>query len=213
MSSESTGWPLLDERAPLARPARRTRRRPRPRSAWVLTVLAFLCGGLVSAAGFSIGWRHQAQQGSRAEAQLATATARNHRLQASLTAARREAVQAANAKAAAVAASRALSSAAAAVATEASAGGRTASAVSGDAGVLSSSASRIANELKTLDTYLTTTPAGQLDSGYIASQTAYLTRQLADLETAGAGLGHAMSGFETAARKLGRAAAALSSHR
>jgi hypothetical protein len=179
----------------------------------VLTVLAFLCGGLVSAAGFSIGWRHQAQQGSQAEAQLVTATAQNHRLQASLAAARREAVQAARAKAAAVATSRSLSDAAATLAAEASAGGRAAGAVSGHAGAVSTSASRIASELKTLDTYLTTTPVGQLDPGYIASQTAYLARQLADLEAAGASLGNAVTGFEKTTRKLARAAAALSSHR
>jgi hypothetical protein len=178
---------------------------------WLLTALAFICGVLVSAAGFSIGWRHQAQRGSQAEAQLATATATNHRLQALLTAARRDAAQASRAKAAAVAVSRALSKAGATVATEASAGGRTAGTISGDAGAVSSSANKIASELKTLDTYLTTTPAAQLDPGYITNQTAYLARQLTDLQTAGGSLSHSVTGLRTAMRKLGRAAAALSS--
>src|ERR1700761_3324293 len=82
MASESTTrWPLLDERVPMApAAARATGRRP-PRSVWLLTGLAFICGGLVSAAGFSIGWRHQAPRNPDTETAPATATARTHTLE------------------------------------------------------------------------------------------------------------------------------------
>jgi len=60
MTSESTTrWPLPQERAPLATETHRVRGYRLTRSAWVLMGLAFVCGGLVSAAAFSIGWRHQ----------------------------------------------------------------------------------------------------------------------------------------------------------
>ena len=95
MTSETRSWPLPTERAPFATASHVRRERRRPRSAWLLTALAFLCGGLVSAAAFSIGWRHQAQRDTAARTALAAATARTHRLeqrltalQASLTAAR-----------------------------------------------------------------------------------------------------------------------------
>src|SRR6185437_557080 len=91
MASESTTqahWPLLDERAPFAAAPVRSTRRRLPRSAWLLTALAFLCGGLVSAAAFSIGWRHQAQRDTAARAALAKATDHVNRLSASLAAAR-----------------------------------------------------------------------------------------------------------------------------
>src|SRR4029077_11257353 len=52
------------------------------------TVLAFVCGALVSAAVFTIGWRHQTQQNTAAESALADMTARNHKLTASLAKAR-----------------------------------------------------------------------------------------------------------------------------
>jgi len=74
------------------------------------------------------------------------------------------------------------------------------------------SATRIASELKTLNTYLTTTPAGQLDPGYIASQTAYLAQQLARLQADGGNLGDSVVSFQAALRKLTRAAGALKSN-
>src|SRR5690348_18144423 len=87
MASESTTrWPLLNERAPLAPPTTRMGSRKPPRSVWVLTALAFLCGGLVSAAAFSIGWRHQAQRDTAARTALAAATARTHRLEGRIAA-------------------------------------------------------------------------------------------------------------------------------
>src|SRR4051812_50093532 len=88
MTSESKSWPLLDERAPFAtashsRPGRKT-----PRSAWLLTGLAFLCGGLVSAAAFSIGWRHQAQRNTAAQSALAAANTRARKLERTISALR-----------------------------------------------------------------------------------------------------------------------------
>jgi hypothetical protein len=77
---------------------------------------------------------------------------------------------------------------------------------------LTASATRIASELKTLETYLTTTPAGQLDPGYIASQTAYLAQQLTRLQTAGGNLGDSVTSFEAAVRRLTRQAGTLTGH-
>lgn len=214
MTSDSTTearWPLLKERAPLAQaePRARPSRKKSPRSIWLLTGLAFLCGGLVSAAAFSIGWRHQAQRDTAARTALAAATARTHRLeqrvgtlQTSLTAARAS-------TAAAAASEQALAQAAAKVGDETAASHGAAASISTGAGSLSASANRIASELKTLDTYLTTTPVGQLDPGYIASQTAFLAARLTRLQSDAGSLGGSVSSFEAALRKLSRDAAAL----
>src|SRR5438445_13780215 len=119
MTSESTRWPLLEERAPFATATPRGRRRRLPRSAWLLTGLAFLCGGLVSAATFSIGWRHQAQRDTAARAALAAATAHVNRLSTSLAMARETAAQDRQAAAQAAAQARATTHAAASPASEA----------------------------------------------------------------------------------------------
>jgi hypothetical protein len=175
----------------------------------LLTGLAFLCGGLVSAAAFSIGWRHQAQRDTAARTALAAATARTHRLegrvgtlQTSLTAARTSA-------AAAAASEQALAQAAARVGDETAASRGAAASISSGAGSLSASADRIASELKTLDTYLTTTPVAQLDPGYIASQTAFLAARLTRLQGDAGSLGNSVSSFEAALRKLSGDATAL----
>jgi hypothetical protein len=212
MTSDSTTearWPLLKERAPLAQATPRPARRKSPRSVWLLTGLAFLCGGLVSAAVFSIGWRHQAQRDTAARSALAAATARTHRLegrigtlQSSLAAARASAASASAAEAA-------LARAAAKVGGDANATRGDSAAISSGAGSLSASATRIASELKTLDTYLTTTPTDQLDPGYIASQTAFLAQRLARLQDDAGSLGTSVSSFEAALRRLSRDAAAL----
>ena len=211
MTSESTTrWPLLEERAPFAAAAAgRPRRRKLPRSAWLLTGLAFLCGGLLSAAIFSIGWRHQAQRDTAARSALAAATAHVHKLTASLATARRTAAQERQAAARATAAQRALAQAAAKVGNETTAARGRAATISSGAGALTASASKIASELKTLETYLATTPTGQLDAGYIASQTSYLTQQLTRLQTAGGNLGEEIASFETTLRKLARQAGTL----
>jgi hypothetical protein len=113
-------------------------------------------------------------------------------------------------KAAAAAASeQALSRAAAKVGTDAAASSTAAASVSADAGTLTASTSRLASELKTLETYLTTTPAGQLDPGYIASQTAYLSRQLTRLQSAGGAVAQSVAGFQAAAKRLAQTAATV----
>ena len=212
MTSESTTrWPLLEERTPFVSapaPARSSRRRL-PRSAWLLTALAFLCGGLVSAAAFSIGWRHQAQRDTAARAALAAATAHVSRLSATLATARETTAQERQAQAEAAAAARATTRATASIATQAASAGRAANTVSGDAAGISATASRVSRELQTLLTYLTTTPSSQIDSGYIASQAAYLTRQLTALQDGGAGTGRAVTSLKAAIRKLIRTTAAL----
>jgi hypothetical protein len=211
MTSESTTrWPLLDERVPFAHATHETRPRRRPRSTWLLVGLAFLCGGLVSAAGFSIGWRHQAQRGTAAEAALATATARTHGLERRLSTLQASLAAARAAAASAAASERALRGSAAKIAADGAASSHTAASVSSEAGSLSASASRVASELRTLETYLTTTPAGQLDPGYVTSQTTYLSRQLSKLQTLGGNLGDSVASFEAAVRKLTNQTAALS---
>jgi hypothetical protein len=210
MASESTTrWPLLDERTPFAPAPTRPTHRRLPRSAWLLTALAFLCGGLVSAAAFSIGWRHQAQRDTAARAALAAATAHVNRLSASLAAARETVARERQAQAQAATAVKATSRAAASLAAQATSAGKAAGTVSGNAAGIGSTADRVSRELQTLLTYLTTTPSSQIDSGYIASQAAYLTRQLTALQDGGASVGRAVTSLQAALRKLTRAAAAL----
>jgi hypothetical protein len=210
MASESTTrWPLLDERAPFVNvPAPATRRRV-PRSAWLIA-LAFVCGGLVSAAAFSIGWRHQAQRDTAARAALAAATSHVNRLTASLASTRETLAQERRAEAQAAATAHAASREAASLATHADSAGTAADGVSGDAESIGATASRVSRELQTLLTYLTTTPSSQIDSGYIASQASYLTRQLTTLQTDSAGVGKAVTSFKAALQKLARDARARS---
>jgi hypothetical protein len=177
----------------------------------VLIGLAFVCGGLVSAAAFSIGWRHQAQRNTAAETALTAATAHVRALQASLTDARRATAREHRAAAAATESERALAAAAATVGSDAGASENAAASVASGAGSVTASAARIASELRTLATYLTSTPSAQLDPGYIASQTAYLSRQLARLRASGATLGGSVSSFRAAVRKLTQDAAAVKS--
>jgi chromosome segregation ATPase len=215
MASDSTLWPLLKERAPFATATESRRAKP-TRSPWLLIGLAFLCGGLVSAAGFSIGWRHQAQRSTADQAALTAAATRAHRLehriaglQASLTDAQRSATRAHAAAAAATASEQALARSGSTVNAEATAAGGKASSLASGASSLTGAATRISSELKTLDTYLTTTPTGQLDPGYIASQTSYLTRQLTRLQGDAGSLDASVASFQDSLRKLGRDAAAL----
>ncbi len=204
-------WPLLEERRPDGRAPHASREAAGRRARrGCSTGLAFLCGGLVSAAGFSIGWRHQAQRNTDAETALATATARHTRPRAPD---RRRSRPRSPARARGGARSirrlpqpqlrsRQLVSAATKVGADATASNGAGASVSSGAGALTATADRIASELKTLETYLTTTPTGRLDPGYIASQTGYLTRQLGKLQTAGGGLGASIGSFDAALRKL-----------
>lgn len=212
MTSDSTTqarWPVLNERRASLPPTTRPVRRKSTRSVWLLTGLAFICGGLVSAAVFSIGWRNQSQRNTAAETALAAATARTHALQNRIALLQASLADSRTKAAAAAASAHALSRAAAKVGTEATTSSTAAAALSADAGTLTASTSRLASELKTLETYLTTTPAGQLDPGYIASQTAYLGRQLTKLQSAGGELDHAVAGFQAAVKRLARTAATV----
>ena len=216
MTTDSTRWPLPEERGPFATAPRSRDRTKAPRSLWLLTALAFLCGGLVSAALLSIGWRHQAQRDTAARAALAAATAKTHRLQQRIAALRISLGRAHGAAASAAASAKeataseqALTRKAALVAEEATVAGGNGTAISSGAGSLDGAATRIASELKTLDTYLTATPAGQLDPGYIASQTSYLARQLTRLQEDAGNLGNSVTSFESTLRKLNRDANAL----
>jgi hypothetical protein len=211
-SDSTTRWPLLEERAPFATASRRTRKGRPPRSIWLLTGLAFLCGGLVSAAGFSIGWRHQAQRNTAAQSALATANSRTRKLEAKLSALQVSLDTSRTAAATAAASEHAVLRAAAQIDSEATASGGEAASISSGAGTLTAAATRIASELKTLDTYLTTTPASDLDPGYISNQTAYLAQQLTRLRGDSADLGSSVTSFEVALRTLSRDARALKTH-
>ena len=212
MTSDSGRWPLLEERGPFATATPRAHRRRLPRSAWLLPGLAFLCGGLVSAAVFSIGWRHQAQRDTAARSALAAASARTHRLERKISALQTSLDEARGAAARAQASATTTSHAAGRVASEATSSEGEATSISSGAGSLTTTGARIASELKTLDTYLTTTPTDQLDPGYITTQTAYLGRQLTRLQGDAGSLGGAVTSFETALRKLSRDARALQPH-
>jgi hypothetical protein len=219
MTSDSTRWPLLEERAPFATADRVRRGRKLPRSPWPLIGLAFLCGALVSAAGFAIGWRHQAQRDNAAQTALAAAAVKTQRLEQKISALRaslggaRGAAESANASAkAATASEQALAHSAAKVGEDSTVASGNGTAIASGAGTLTAAANRIASELKTLDTYLTTTPTGQLDPGYIASQTSYLSRQLTRLQGDAGTLGNSVASFEATLRTLSRDARALKAH-
>lgn len=208
MSSDTTRWPLLEERAPFAT-ASRGRPRKRPRQVWLFTALAFLCGGLVSAAAFSIGWKHQAQRDTAARSALAAATAQTHRLDKKVSALQTSLAAARSATARATAVEQALALAAAKVGADAKVASGDTPSISSGAATVTGTATRVASELKTLSSYLTTTPTGQLDPGYISSQTAYLAQQLTRLEGDAGSLGTPLASLEAALRKLSRDASAL----
>jgi cell division protein FtsL len=187
------------------RAARRTRAWP----VWVLPTLAFACGALVSAAVFTIGWRHQTQQNAAAESALAAATARNHALTGALATARATATKEQRIATRARASLRAARASGATIAAQAGAAKTDGASVSSNAAAMASAAGKIATELKTLMTYLTTTPPGQLDAGYIDSQAAYLGRQVDSLQSAGGTTATAVASFDGALRKLQQLASAL----
>ncbi len=210
--STTDTWAGVDDRTTVMRApkaARRARRWP----AWVLPVLAFICGALVSAAVFTIGWRHQTQQNAAAQDALASATARNHKLSDSLAAARAKAARESRIATQARASIQAAQASGATIAAQTSAAQADASSVSGSANSMAAAAGKVATELRTLTTYLTTTPTSQLDAGYIDSQTAYLARQVAALQSAGGTTSTAATSFDAAIRKLGRLASALAAQK
>jgi hypothetical protein len=206
-----TDWPLGEGiRVPATRIPTPARKRTKlPRITWVLVAAAFACGALLSAAGFSVGWRHQAQRDSSARAALATETARNQTLRATLAGTRARLAAARQAQAAATAAARTVSRQASALAADVVATGRSADSISLGASAVGGGIGRLAGELRTLSSYLATTPAGQLDPGYISAQAAYLSKQLATLQAEQSDLGAAVSTFETSAKRLADRASAL----
>lgn len=206
--SSTETWSGADDRTTVMR-APRAARRPRSWPVWVLPTLAFVCGALVSAAVFTIGWRHQTQQNAAAESALAAMTARNHALTTSLAAARATATKAQQLAAHARASLRAAKASGATIAAQAGAARTDGALVSGNAEAMAAAAGKIATELRALMTYLTTTPPGQLDAGYIDSQAAYLARQVGSLQAAGGTTASAVVGFDGAVRKLQQLAAAL----
>lgn len=212
MTTETRSWPLLNERAPFATTTHERRGRRTPRSTLLLTALAFICGGLVSAAAFSIGWRHQAQRDSAARTALATATAQTQRLEQRIVRLRTSLGGARATAASAIAAQHALARAGTQVGADATATSGSLASISSGAGSITAAAARISSELKTLGTYLATTPAGQLDPGYITSQTAYLDRQLQRLQGDGGTLGSSIASLDAALRKLRSDANGLSGH-
>jgi hypothetical protein len=155
-----------------------------PRVGWVLTISAFLCGAMISAAVFSVGWKHEAQRGSTAESALAAATARTHTLTGQLAAQRT--------RSAALAATRSqLTTTNAGLRSELLATRKTLAharqviaGVSAAAAPLGGEVDRLTNELRALTSYLTTTPAGQLDAGYVQAQVSYLTKTVAGFKAA-----------------------------
>ena len=210
--STTDTWSGGDEQTAVMR-VPRVARRTRRWSVWVLPTLAFVCGALVSAAIFTIGWRHQTQQNTAARTALAAATARNHKLIASLASARATIARNLQIATQARASLRAARASGATIAAQAGAAQTGAASVSSNAASMSSAAAKIASELKTLTTYLTTTPSQQLDAGYIDSQTAYLARQVDALQSEGGTVASAVGSFDVAIRKLGRLASALSAQK
>jgi len=206
------GWSGVDEPTTVMR-APRAARRTRAWPAWVLPTLAFICGALVSAAVFTIGWRHQTQQNAAVQSALAAATARSHKLADSLAAARATVATDEQIATRARARLQAARASGATIAAQAGAAQTGATSVSSSATAMASASGKIASELKTLTTYLTTTPSGQLDAGYIESQTAYLARQVDALQSDGGTMTTAAANFNGAIQKLRRLASTLAAHK
>jgi len=167
-------WPLADSpHRPVAVPKQR---RPTPRFVWALVAAAFLCGGLLSAAGFSIGWRHQAQRGTSAESALVAATATAHSLHAQLVTARAE-IATLRARSSKLTASRhALTRSVTALRTQLAAAQQSLAALTSAAAPLTGDLNRLTNELHALSSYVGSTPVGQIDAGYVQAQLVYLTK-------------------------------------
>ena len=206
------GWSGVDEPTTVMR-APRAARRTRAWPAWVLPTLAFICGALVSAAVFTIGWRHQTQQNAAVQSALAAATARSHKLADSLAAARATVATDEQIATRARARLQAARASGATIAAQAGAAQTGATSVSSSATAMASASGKIASELKTLTTYLTTTPSGQLYAGYIESQTAYLARQVDALQSDGGTMATAAANFNGAIQKLRRLASTLAAHK
>ena len=155
---------------------------------WVLVAAAFLCGAALSAAGFAVGWKNQAQRGTSAESALVAATATAHQLRTQLTNVRTH-LSAAEARSARLAtARRQLDHTVATLRTQLAAARRAQASLSAAAAPLSGDLQRLTNELRALSSYVTATPSGQLDAGYLQTQVAYVSKTAAGLSSALAAL-------------------------
>ncbi|HEY8028883.1 MAG TPA: hypothetical protein VIE38_05160 [Gaiellaceae bacterium] len=163
-------------------------RRRTPRIMWMVVGAAFLCGAAVSAAAFSIGWKHQAQKNTNAEAALVAATATTHALRTQLASARAALAAERTHATSLVAERRALDRTAARLRTELAAARQAAASLSASAAPLSGELDRLTNELRALTSYVTQTPSGQLDAGYLQSQVAYVSKTATGLSSALAAL-------------------------
>ena len=218
--SRGSSWPISETRRFPAvaqpRPQRR-QRQPFPRIGWVLAICAFLCGAMLSGAALSIGWKHEAQRGSSAQAALVAATARTHLLadslataQAATSRARRAALRARAQTRTAQASTAALLQHAKGVASALNDTSTSATSVTAGASSVGSDLAKLNSELRTLTSYLSTTPPSQLDSGYVAAQTSYITKTIARISSEQNDLGVAVSAYMHTVQAAADRAAALS---
>jgi septal ring factor EnvC (AmiA/AmiB activator) len=155
---------------------------------WAVVLAAFVCGAAVSAAAFSIGWKHQAQKGTSAESALVAATASVHSLRTQLAAERSD-LASAREHTLAVGRSRAtLRTSLAKLHTQLASAQHALAATSAQAAPLSGDLARLTNELHALTSYVTSTPSSQLDGGYLHAQIAYVSKTAAGLSSALAAL-------------------------
>jgi len=179
-------WPIAEQsRRHLAvpQPKRRT-----PRVMWVLVAAAFLCGAALSAAGFAIGWKNQAQRGTSAESALVAATATTHRLRAQLTDIRTH-LSASEVRTTQLAtARRQLDHTVAKLRSRLAAAQQAQASISAAAAPLAGDLARLTNELHALRSYVSATPSSQLDAGYLQTQIAYVSKTAAGLSSALAAL-------------------------
>jgi hypothetical protein len=154
------------------------RRRALPRVAWVLVVSAFLCGALVSGAVFASVWRHQAQKSDSAATALAAEQQHSHSLAASLVAAQTARSRALLEVRGTQTSARKLTRRIGALQRRLAAAGHAASTASVAATGFAGELGKLTSELRTLTSYLRSTPPDQLDSAYVQAQTDYLTRAI-----------------------------------
>lgn len=180
-------WPIAEQSRRHAAVPQRTRRRT-PRVMWMVVAAAFLCGAAVSAAAFSIGWKHQAQKNTTAESALVAATATAHALRTQL-ATERTALSASHARNAQLIASRrTLNVSIAKLRKQVAAAQHSLASTAAAAAPLAGALDRLTNELHSLTTYVSTTPAAQLDAGYVQTQLAYLAKTVAGFSSGVAAL-------------------------
>jgi len=180
-------WPLAEQSRRHVAPPQVVRRRT-PRIMWMVVAAAFLCGAAVSAAAFSIGWKNQAQKNTTAESALVAATATVHTLRTQL-AADRASIAASHAQVAELRTSQtALARSFATLRLRLAAARQSLSSTSAAAAPLSADLDRLTSELRALTAYVTQTPSGQLDAGYLQAQVSYLSKTASGLSAALAAL-------------------------